>query len=109
MKLRKTKDTILDEDGFPCRINGLEKLNSEIDLMRHLFQRNVSILFESMDDPDEDCVILVTEFMMGGSVMSFSSASGCYEYSVSAAAIMKGFGRQKDTGRCCGNTDLHTE
>jgi serine/threonine protein kinase len=98
VKLRKSKDTILDEDGFPCRIDGLEKLYTEIDLMRNLFHRNVSILFEAMDDPEEDSVILVTEYMTGGCVMSFNSVRGRYEYSLSAAAIMGGLGRQKDSG-----------
>jgi hypothetical protein len=45
-KLRKVKETIRDEDGFPMRIDGLQKLENEITLMRHLFHRNVSILFE---------------------------------------------------------------
>jgi hypothetical protein len=45
-KLRKVKETIRDEEGFPMRIDGLQKLESEITLMRHIFHRNVSILFE---------------------------------------------------------------
>jgi serine/threonine protein kinase len=45
-KLRKVKETIRDEEGFPMRIDGLQKLQNEIQLMRHLFHRNVSILFE---------------------------------------------------------------
>ena len=56
----------------------------------------MSILFEVMDDPEEDSVILVTEYMIGGSVMSFNTLSGRYEYSLKAAALMGGCGRRKD-------------
>jgi hypothetical protein len=110
-KLRKVKETIRDEEGFPMRIDGLQKLQSEIQLMRHLFHRNVSILFEVsrrtsdpvplltetslqvMDDPQEDSVILVTEYMAGGAVMNFNSATQRYEFSPSAAAILQRAGK----------------
>ncbi len=82
-----------DPDGFPMRIDGLQKLYNEIDLMRHLFHRNVSILFEVIDDPEEDTVVLVTEYMSGGAVMNYNLTSQLYEYSTSAANILQGFGK----------------
>ncbi len=69
------KDTVRDADGFPMRIDGLQKLYNEIELMRHLFHRNVSILFEVIDDPEEDTVVLVTEYMSGGALMNYNSSS----------------------------------
>lgn len=92
-KLRKVKETIRDEDGFPMRIDGLQKLQNEIQLMRNLFHRNVSILFEVINDPSEDCVILVTEYMAGGAIMNFNSIAQCYEYSLEAASILQGTGK----------------
>jgi len=92
-KLRKCVDTVLDDTGFPCRITGIDKLNNEINLMRRLFHRNVSILFEVIDDSDEDSVVLVTEYMAGGAVMNYVPSRGVYQYSAFSAAILKGQGK----------------
>lgn len=45
-KLRKIKDTILDDNMVPMRVDGLQRLEAEISVMRHLFHRNVCIVFE---------------------------------------------------------------
>jgi serine/threonine protein kinase len=45
-KLRKIKDTIMGDDGIPMRIDGLQRLESEIRIMRYLYHRNVCIIFE---------------------------------------------------------------
>ena len=59
-KLRKVKETIRDEDGFPMRIDGLTKLENEISLMRNLFHRNVSILFEVHSCPFSSVLQVLT-------------------------------------------------
>jgi hypothetical protein len=46
-----------------------------------------------INDPLEDSVILVTEYMTGGAIMNFNSSTQCYEYSLSAAAILQGLGK----------------
>lgn len=48
-KLRKIKDTIMDDDGIPKRIDGMQRLASEINIMRHLFHRNICIIFEVIE------------------------------------------------------------
>lgn len=61
--------------------------------MRHLYHRNISILFEVINDVDDDTVILVTEFMEGGSLMNYNTTSQSYEYTISSANILQGYGK----------------
>jgi serine/threonine protein kinase len=95
-KLRKIKDTIMDDDGIPMRIDGLQRLESEIGIMRHLFHRNVCIIFEVMNSPQENDVMLVTEYMAGGAIMEYSKQFKRYIFSSSAALIMNGSGYSSD-------------
>ena len=47
-------------------MSGLDLLQQEIGVMRHLYHRNVVLLFEVLDDLDADHVGLVTEVSGSG-------------------------------------------
>lgn len=61
--------------------------------MRNLYHRNISILFEVINDIDDDSVVLVTEYMAGGCVMEYDSSLKSYIYSISSANILQGYGK----------------
>ena len=45
-KLCKMRETLIDDDGVMVRVDGLQRLQSEINVMRHLYHRNICLLFE---------------------------------------------------------------
>ena len=49
--------------------NGLDAVYQEIKLWRHLYQRNITLLFEVIDDPDQDHVQYVMEYMPYGPIL----------------------------------------
>lgn len=48
---------------------GLDKVYDEIQIWRHLYQRNVVLLFEVIDDIEQDDIVYILEYMEFGSIM----------------------------------------
>jgi calcium/calmodulin-dependent protein kinase kinase 2 len=42
-------------------VRAVPQVRQEIEVMRHLYHRNVVLLFEVIDDPDEDCLYMILE------------------------------------------------
>ena len=47
-------------------------VHHQVDVMRHLWHRNVVLLFEVMDDPTADSIGLVMEYCSGGCSMAYN-------------------------------------
>lgn len=56
-----------------------DRMNTEIFVLSKLFHRNIVLLFEVIDDPDANVVLLVTEFVEGGASMVYNSRALRYE------------------------------
>jgi serine/threonine protein kinase len=65
--------------GRPKITTGLDKVRKEIDLMKLLWHRNILVLHEVIDDPDEDPLILVLEYAAKGQIMAFDSKTMKYK------------------------------
>jgi [calcium/calmodulin-dependent protein kinase] kinase len=70
--------------GKLTKVNAQNRVWKEISIMRHLYHRNVAILFEVLDDPEEEegaggfepHLCMVMEYLAGGPTMAFESAGG---------------------------------
>jgi len=75
-RLKKMRQTFFDEEkGIMVIQTGEDLVQQEIEVMRHLFHRNVVILFEVLDDLTSDYIGLVTELNSGGMCMAFDEST----------------------------------
>ncbi|GAM24335.1 hypothetical protein SAMD00019534_075100 [Acytostelium subglobosum LB1] len=54
----------------PFKANGYEDVMREIAIMKKLNHPNVVKMYEVINDPDEDCIYIVMEYIEGGSIMT---------------------------------------
>jgi serine/threonine protein kinase len=80
-KLRRIRSSVFDpiEGGYTVT-TGLDSLYREIKIWRHLYQRNIVLLFEVIDDLEQDEVVYVLEYMPFGPIMRMSRRSETFRY-----------------------------
>jgi len=81
-KLRKQRCLNASGNGFTDR---LATVRTEIHILERLYHRNVVLLYEIIDDPSSDLLLLVSEFAEHGPSMSYVESSGRYARGAPAA------------------------
>ena len=84
-KLRRTKEPGgVDRQSRVIYMTGLDRVAREIDIMSRLRHAHVLQLLEVIDDPEDDALALILEYMPGGAVMQFRADEGCFVPAVSS-------------------------
>ncbi|CAM9820909.1 unnamed protein product [Phaeothamnion confervicola] len=80
-RLRKLHEYV-NTGGAMKKVTAEDKVRREIDIMRHLYHRNVVILFETIEDTeeagDDSHICLVLELMSRGPTMTYDEEEGCF-------------------------------
>ena len=75
-----------DGSGTVLYITGLERAYREIKIMSQLNHVNLLQLFEVIDDPNNDALSMVMEYMPGGALMRYQHRDRCFVPAVASAA-----------------------
>ncbi|CAM9814827.1 unnamed protein product [Chrysoparadoxa australica] len=71
-RLRRLAEYVNNGEGMK-KVTAEDKMRREIDIMRHLYHRNVVLLFQVLEDEDYLCMVM--EYMAGGATMNFDKES----------------------------------
>lgn len=86
-KLRRTKEPAgVDRQCRVIYMTGLDRVAREIDIMSRLRHDHLLQLLEVIDDPEDDALVLILEYMPGGAVMQFRAEEGGFVPTVSSSA-----------------------
>lgn len=87
-RLRRLSEYTNTPSGGMQKVTAEDKMRQEIEIMRHLYHRNVVLLFEVLeenanagrDDPDDEGrVCMVQEYMEGGATMMCDDETGLFK------------------------------
>ncbi|EWM27250.1 ser thr kinase [Nannochloropsis gaditana] len=71
-RLRRFKSSVMSVGGSHMEVKtGIDMMRNEIRIMRHLYHRNVVLLFEVINDPSEDSIFMIMEYLEGGISMDY--------------------------------------
>jgi serine/threonine protein kinase len=75
------------ETGGMVVVTQLQKAMKEFEIMKHLFHRNIVVLFELLDDPEYDRICLVLEVMAKGELMKYDEANCVFISPLTGGAV----------------------
>lgn len=80
-KMKRIRTTVFDpiQDAYVIK-TGLDAMFGEIKIWRNLYHRNIVLLFEVIDDLEQDDVVYVLEYMQFGEIMRMNRRTETFRY-----------------------------
>ena len=83
MRLAKKRELRRSADGKTTVVTALDNVQRTVGIHRHLYHRHVMLLFEVINDPEEDRMYLVTEYMAKGPTMWWDNSTRQFHFGAS--------------------------